>query len=84
MHGKITVKVVPFPTVLSISDSGVMHDCGMLYDGQAKAGPANRLGTAFVHPLKTFKDPLLFRLRDTDPRIADRNQDGFGGGFYAD
>ena len=58
-----------------------MNDCGMLYDGQAKAGSAHRLGPAFVHPVKTFKDPLLFRLGDTDPGIADGDQDSLGGGI---
>ena len=41
----------------------------VLHNGKAKAGSADFLGMAFVHPIKAFKNAFLIFLRNTDPCI---------------
>ena len=47
-------------------DLCMMKGCSMFYNGKAKPCSASLPGMAFVHPVKTLKDPALFTFRNAD------------------
>ena len=44
----------------------------MLNDGQPQSGPSRLTGMAFIHPVKSFKNPFLLILWYADPVILHR------------
>ena len=47
----------------------------MLDDGKTQAGAADRLGTALIDPVESFKDPLLVFSGNADAGISDLQED---------
>ena len=47
----------------------IMKDCSMFYNRKSKACSTGRTGMAFINPVKTFKNSLLFIFRNTNSII---------------